>query len=50
MSNDHQPSFATKLRWNLPWLARYPFSRAASMLERTAFEKKHVIITVANHF
>ncbi len=45
-----EPSFITKLGWNLPWLVRYPGSRAASFLERTAFEKKHVIITVANHF
>lgn len=40
----------TKLRWNLPWMIRYPFTRSASMLEQTAFEKKHVIFTVANHF
>jgi len=44
------PSFLTKLKWNLPWLARYPLSRAASFLEQTAFEKKHIIITIANHF
>jgi hypothetical protein len=44
------PTFSTKLRWNLPWLLRYPFERAASLLEQTAFEKKHIIITVANHF
>lgn len=43
-------TFATKLKWNLPWLARYPLSRVRSFLEQTAFEKKHVIITVANHF
>ena len=40
----------TKLKWNLPWLSRYPISRAKSYLEQTAFEKKHIIITVANHF
>lgn len=45
-----EPSFLTKLGWNLPWLARYPFSRARSFFEQTAFEKKHIIITVANHF
>jgi hypothetical protein len=45
-----QPSFTTKLRWNLPWIVRYPLSRTASFLEQTAFEKKHIIITVANHF
>lgn len=44
------PSFLTKLKWNLPWLMRYPLSRTASFLEQTAFEKKHIIITVANHF
>ena len=44
------PSLATKLRWNLPWLVRYPVSRFASIMQRTAFEKKHVIFTVADHF
>lgn len=42
--------FLTKLGWNLPWLVRYPWSRFRSTMERTAFEKKHVIITIANHF
>ena len=46
----HDPTFLTKLGWNLPWLVRYPFARAKSFLEQTAFEKKHIIITVANHF
>jgi hypothetical protein len=45
-----EPSFATKLRWNLPWLVRYPWVRVGAMLETTAFERKHVIVTVANHF
>ena len=45
-----EAKFTTKLRWNLPWLARYPWSRTRSFLEQTAFEKKHIIITVANHF
>ena len=49
MNHDH-PTYLTKLGWNLPWLARYPFVRARSFLEQTAFEKKHIIITVANHF
>lgn len=44
------PSNLTKLRWSLPWLARYPFARARALFEMNAFEKKHVIITVANHF
>lgn len=43
-------SIAQKLTWNLPWLARYPFERAASFARRTAFEKKHVIFTIADHF
>ncbi len=46
----NEPTFVTKLSWNLPWLVRYPFARTRSLLERTAFEKKHVIITIANHF
>lgn len=40
----------TKLRWSLPWLVRYPFARTRAILEQNAFEKQHVIITVANHF
>lgn len=47
-SND--TSFATILRWNLPWLVRYPFVRLGSLMERTAFEKRHVIFTIADHF
>ena len=48
--NTSEPTFLTKLRWNLPWLTRYPFERMRSFMERTAFEKKHVIITIADHF
>lgn len=40
----------TKFQWNLPWLVRYPFERTKAFLGRTAFEKKHVIFTVADHF
>ncbi len=40
----------TKLRWNLPWLIRYPFERTKSFFGRTAFDKRHLIFTVANHF
>jgi len=43
-------SYLTKLKWNLPWLVRYPFVRGKSFLERNAFEKKHIIFTIANHF
>jgi hypothetical protein len=45
-----EPTFLTKLRWNLPWLVRYPFSRAGSFLQRTAFENKHLVFVIANHF
>jgi hypothetical protein len=45
-----QPTFLTKLKWNLPWLVRYPFERAANRLQQNAFEKKHIIFTIANHF
>lgn len=44
------PTLLTKLGSNMPWLARYPWSRARSFFHQTAFEKKHYIITVANHF
>jgi hypothetical protein len=43
-------SLKHKLAWNLPWLARYPFERAASFMRRAAFERRHVIFTIANHF
>jgi hypothetical protein len=43
-------TLTTKLKWNLPWLVRYPFERAANRLQQNAFEKKHIIFTVADHF
>lgn len=45
-----QKTFITKLKWNLPWLARYPFERAVNRLQQNAFEKKHIIFTIADHF
>ena len=45
-----EASKLTKLKQNLPWLARYPFVRAKNFLEQTAFEKKHLIFIIANHF
>lgn len=45
-----ESSFASKLRTNLKWLVRYPFERTANLLSSNLFERKHVIITVANHF
>lgn len=46
----YNPSLLTKFRWSLPWLVRYPLVRSRALFERTAFEKKHIIFTVANHF
>lgn len=45
-----ESNFASKLKTSLPWLVRYPFERAANLLSSKLFERKHVIITVANHF
>jgi hypothetical protein len=45
-----ETGFTTKLRCNLPWMVRYPADRLKALMERTAFEKKHVILTIANHF
>jgi hypothetical protein len=45
----HRNEFTNKLKSNLPWLVRYPFERAANFLTQTAFEKKHLIFTIANH-
>ena len=39
-----------KLKSNLPWLARYPFSRAANFFEMDSGIKKHVIFVIADHF
>jgi len=47
---NNTPTFKTKLAWNLPWLMRYPLSRSSSLFHRALFEKKHYIITIANHF
>lgn len=43
-------AYLRKIARNLPWLLRYPFERTGNFLGRTAFEKKHLIFTVANHF
>jgi len=45
-----EPSFTTKLGWNLPWLIRYPWTRAKAFLGQTAFDHKHIIFTIADHF
>lgn len=43
-------NFLTKLKFALPWLARYPFVRAKNLLDEKAAGEKHIIFTVANHF
>lgn len=43
-------SIISKLPKNLSWMMRYPFARLRSYGEMTALEKKHVIITIADHF
>ena len=45
-----EPTFITKLKWNLPWLFQYPLSRVGSLMERTVFDKKQLVLTVADHF
>lgn len=48
--DDARNNFLHKLKISLPWLARYPFARAASLFGERAAGKKHLIFTVANHF
>ena len=43
-------TFLNKLRWNLPWLVRYPFVRAADFLGPAFEGQKHLIFTIADHF
>lgn len=45
-----QENFLTKLKWNLPWLARYPVARAGRFLQRESGGAKHIVFTVADHF
>lgn len=47
-----EASYLTKLKWSLPWLARYPAWRAREVLRRVADEtgQQHVVMLVANHF
>lgn len=43
-------NYLTKLRWNLPWLVRYPFIRAGDLLRPAFNGQKHLIFTIADHF
>ncbi|MEZ5426392.1 MAG: hypothetical protein R2747_09015 [Pyrinomonadaceae bacterium] len=46
----NETTYLTKLRWNLPWLVRYPFLRAGTFFRPGAEGEKHLIFTVADHF
>ena len=39
-----------KVKWSLPWLARYPFWRAAQVLRNSNVGPQHLVFIVANHF
>jgi hypothetical protein len=47
-----EAGYLTKLKWSLPWLARYPLWRAREVLRRMKDEggPQHLIMLVANHF
>lgn len=46
------PTWAEKLVWSLPWLARYPFWRVRELIRRATKPggTEHIILIVANHF
>jgi hypothetical protein len=48
----HDPGLLEKVSWSLPWLARYPFWRAAAAARRSREPggPLHLIVVVANHF
>lgn len=50
--NMDTPGYLTKLKWSLPWLARYPLWRAREVLSRMKDESgpQHIVMLVANHF
>jgi hypothetical protein len=50
MNGETSDNLLTKLRYALPWLARYPFVRANSLWRADSTLEKHIIVTVANHF
>ncbi len=43
-------TIAEKVRWNLPWLVKYPFDRIKNYFERRHAEKTHIVFTIADHF
>ena len=53
MSPNRLPTLTDKLRWSLPWLARYPFWRTREVIKRLSVETsrpQHLIFVIANHF
>ncbi len=42
--------YVKKLKHSIPWLSRYPFVRLDSILKNRSAEKKHIVITIADHF
>lgn len=50
MIGEEEDNFLVKIKHALPWLARYPFARANSILQSDSNLKKHIVIIVANHF
>ncbi|HWS87157.1 MAG TPA: hypothetical protein VN282_09350 [Pyrinomonadaceae bacterium] len=49
---EREAGLLDKLSWSLPWLARYPFWRAAAAARRAREPEGplHLVVTVANHF
>ncbi len=39
-----------KLKWNLPWMVRYPFLRLNNFLQGKTDQPKNLIFTIADHF
>ena len=53
MNPSRYPKLIDKLKWSLPWLARYPFWRVREVIKRISSETsrpRHLIFVVANHF
>lgn len=49
--SEYSESYLTKFKDALPWLIRYPFVRANSLLfGRNSNSKQNLIFTIANHF
>ena len=47
---ENSENYLTKFKHALPWLIRYPFVQANSLLRTNSNLNPHIIFTVANHF